>query len=43
MNAVSWVGVLLVCILLPAVLALIFNEIFRKVGWIKDGDMKLAD
>jgi uncharacterized membrane protein len=33
----------LVCIVLPAVLSIIFNEIFRKIGWIKDGDMKLAD
>ncbi len=27
--------------ILPAVLALIFSEILRKIGWIKFGDMKL--
>lgn len=43
MNATSWVGLVLVCIVLPAVLSVVFNEIFRKIGWIKDGDMKLAD
>jgi uncharacterized membrane protein len=36
-----WIGLVLVCIVLPAILTLIFNEIFRKLGWIKTGDMKL--
>ncbi len=35
------VGILVVCIVLPAVLSLLFNELFRKIGWIRDGDMKL--
>ena len=43
MNATSWAGLALVCIVLPAILSIVFNEIFRKIGWIKDGDMKLAD
>lgn len=37
----SVVGVLLVCIILPAVLSLIFSEIMRKFGLIKFNDMKL--
>ena len=41
MNLFAWVGIALVCIVLPAVLAFIFNEIFRKLGWIKTGDMQL--
>ena len=41
MNALAWVGLLLVCVVLPAVFAIIFNEIFRKLGWIKTGDMQL--
>ena len=40
-NANSIIGVILVCIVLPAVLSLIFSEIMRKLGWIKYGDMKL--
>ena len=40
-NATSIVGVLLVCIVLPAILSLVFSEIMRKLGWIKYGDMKL--
>lgn len=36
-----WLGMLLVCFVLPAVLSLIFSEILRKIGWIKPGDMKI--
>ena len=43
MGAFEWVGLVLVCIVLPAILAFLFNELFRKLGWIKTGDMKLAD
>ena len=34
-------GVITVCVILPAVLSLIFSEIMRRLGWIKAGDMKL--
>ena len=37
----SALGILLCCIVLPAVLSFVFNEIMRKFGWIKTGDMKL--
>ena len=40
-NAFFWVGLALVCIVLPAVLSVIFNEIMRKIGLIKTGDMAL--
>ncbi len=40
-NAMMWIGLALVCIVLPAVLSLVFNEIMRKLGWIQTGDMKL--
>jgi uncharacterized membrane protein len=40
-NAGSAVGVILVCIVLPAALSLVFSEIMRKLGWIKQGDLKL--
>ncbi len=36
-----WAGILLVCFVLPAALTWAFGEIFRKTGWIKDGDLKL--
>ena len=37
----SVLGVILVCVIFPAVLSLLFSEIMRKIGWIKPGDMKL--
>ena len=40
-TALHWVGLALVCFVLPAVLSLIFNEILRKLGWVKDGYMKI--
>ena len=40
-NANSIIGVIAVCIVLPAILSLLFSEIMRKLGWIKYGDMKL--
>lgn len=36
-----WLGILLVCFVLPTVLSFLFGEILRKMNWIKDGDLKL--
>ena len=41
-TAFDWVGLILISFVLPAILSLIFDMIFRKLGWVKDGDMKLA-
>jgi len=41
-NTASIVGVLLCCIVLPAILSFIFNEILRKIGLVKTGDMALG-
>ncbi len=40
-SAMKWVGIVLLCIVLPALLSFIFNEILRKMGLIKTGDMQL--
>ncbi len=40
-TALNWVGLFLVCFLLPALLSFIINEILRKTGLVKDGYMKL--
>lgn len=37
----DWVGLILICFVLPAVLTLPFAFFLRKWGWIKDGDLKL--
>ena len=40
-NAMDWLGLVLCCIVLPAILAPVINMACRKLGWVKDGDMKL--
>lgn len=40
-TPMMWIGLLLVCIVLPAIFSIAFNELFRKLGWIKTGDMQL--
>jgi len=37
----DWFGLLAISFILPAIIAPIFSWILRKIGWIKDGDMKL--
>ena len=36
-----WIGMLLVCFALPALLSWLFGLVLRKIGWIKDGDLKI--
>ena len=40
-SVTFWIGLVLLCFVLPAVLTLIFSEIMRKFGWIREGDLKL--
>lgn len=40
-GVMQWVGLVCVCLVLPALLSLLFNMILRKLGWVKDGDMQL--
>ena len=40
-TPMDWIGLVLICFVLPAVLSVVFCEIERRMGWIKDGDLKL--
>lgn len=40
-TAMDWIGLLLICFVLPAVLTLIFAAPMRKMGWILEDDLKL--
>ena len=40
-TAFDWIGLILISFVLPAVLTFIFGQIERKLGWIKEGDLKL--
>ena len=39
--ASDWLGLILICFVIPAVICPLINGIFRKAGWVKDGDLKL--
>ncbi|MGL5434006.1 MAG: PTS transporter subunit IIC [Lachnospiraceae bacterium] len=40
-GTMMWLGILLVCFALPAILTFIIGGWFHKTGWIKAGDLKL--
>ena len=40
-TGMDWVGLLMICILLPAVFTWLIGMACRKLGWIRDGDLKL--
>ncbi|HIW15122.1 MAG: PTS transporter subunit IIC [Acutalibacteraceae bacterium] len=40
-TAMDWIGLVLICFILPALLSLLFDRLFRRLGWVKDGDMAL--
>ena len=37
----DWFGLVMICLVLPAVLCWAFGLLFRKIGWIKEGDLTL--
>ena len=41
-TAMNWIGLILIAVVLPAILAYAINLVVRKLGWVKDGDMKLG-
>ena len=40
-TGMDWLAMALICFILPAVLTLLFGALYRRLGWIKDGDLKL--
>ena len=40
-TAMDWIGLALICFILPAVLSWLFCEVLRKWGWIRENDLKL--
>ena len=41
-TAMDWTGLILISFVLPAVLCPLINLVCRRLGWVKDGDMKLS-
>ena len=40
-TSMDWLGLILICFILPGVLTWVFGLFFRKIGWIKENDLKL--
>ena len=37
----DWLGLILICFVLPAIFSWVFCEVLRKKGWIRENDLKL--
>lgn len=40
-TAMDWIGLVLICFILPALLSWVFCLVLRRWGWIKENDLKL--
>ena len=40
-GAFDWLGLILISFVLPAVLCWAIGQLFRRMGWIREGDLKL--
>ena len=40
-TAMDWIGLVLICFILPAVITWLISVPLRKIGWIKENDLKL--
>lgn len=40
-TAFDWIGLILVSFVLPAVISLVICNLLRKIGWIRENDLKL--
>ena len=40
-TAFDWIGLVLICFVLPGVITWLIGKVFRKKGWIKEGDLTL--
>lgn len=40
-TAFDWIGLILVSFILPAVISLVVCNLLRKIGWIRENDLKL--
>ena len=38
----DWFGLIMISFILPAVICPLINLLCRRLGWVKDGDLKLA-
>nr|MBQ6241606.1 PTS sugar transporter subunit IIC [Lachnospiraceae bacterium] len=41
-TAADWTGLIMISFILPAVLSMGIHMVVKRLGWVKDGDMKLS-
>ena len=41
-TAFDWIGLIMISFVLPAVITWVLGLFFRKIGWIKENDLKLS-
>lgn len=41
-TAFDWIGLILISFVLPAILTPLFGACLRRIGWIREGDLKLS-
>lgn len=42
-TAMDWIGLIMISFILPAVISLLAGSFLRKIGWIKENDLKLDE
>ncbi len=42
-TAMDWFGLIMISFILPAVISLVVGNLLRKIGWIKENDLKLEN
>lgn len=40
-TAFDWIGLIMISFILPAIISLLVGNLLRKIGWIKENDLKL--
>lgn len=41
-TSLDWLGLVLICFILPALISALLGLVVRKIGWIREGDLKLS-
>jgi uncharacterized membrane protein len=40
-TSMDWIGLIMISFILPAVICPLINHFLKKIGWVKEGDMKI--
>ena len=41
-TSFDWMGLLMISFILPAVICPLINSVLKKIGWVREGDLKLS-